>query len=148
MRLFSNIKLFIPLLVILSTLTLSCRREVEIDSVEKRIFIDSYQIGSYISGRELLVYDPSIHQIAVNSKRSSIRIQNDDQTVFINLRLEAMPKTIGVNILADVYLSVNRKVEEYKVVLECSKIENRQMWLWDRENLLGFIIPFPINTKL
>ena len=49
----------------------SCRRIVEIDSVEKGIFMDETEIGCYKDGHDYLVYDPLLHQLAL-SKRTTL----------------------------------------------------------------------------
>lgn len=123
----------------------SCIREVEIDSVEKGLFVESTQVGLYKDGKELLIYEEKIHQLSINSKRRIIRFQNDDQSTYCHLELETIPRSKGVNILATIAINMDDKKEDYTILLECSQIEGGNMWLWNKENKLGFIIPFPLR---
>jgi hypothetical protein len=132
--------IIIASLLIICFLT-SCRKEIVIDSVEKRLFLQESSVGCYKSARDYLIYNPSIHQISVNAKRNTVRLQTDDQKVFFNIQLENFPKSIGVNIPAKVYQGVDGVISEYTYLFECSKIEHGQIWLWNKEGKIGVIVP-------
>ena len=119
----------------------SCRRIVEIDSVEKGIFMDETEIGCYKDGHDYLVYDPLLHQLALNPKRHTLRLQTDKQMEFYHIDMESYPRTVGVTILADIHMMAGRESMEFTMAFECSKMESGKIWLWNKESKLGVIIP-------
>lgn len=133
---------YLLVLFVVSVLMVSCRgKEIVIDSVEKQLFLEEKRIGCYKDGGEYMVYSPKDHQISYNSRRNNIRFQTDTQDEFYNLKMESMPRTEGVNILGEVSVGSRGEINDFTFVFECSKIENRQIWLWNKENKIGVIIP-------
>ncbi|MBO7320908.1 MAG: hypothetical protein J6U80_03140 [Bacteroidales bacterium] len=134
---------FSLILIIISTAILSpsCRKVVEIDSVEKQLFLDEHIIGCYKDGHEFFVYNEKIHQMAINPIRHTVRLQDDTQSEYCHIRLESYPRSIGITILADLYVGENDGQSSYKLIFECSKVEDGKIWLWNKENKIGTIIP-------
>lgn len=112
-----------------------------VDSLEKELFLQKSVIGSYKDGHEYIVFDPNIHQIALNPKRHTFRIQNDRQDEYFHIEMDSYPRSLGVNIISSFVLKRGGENKEYSFVLECSKIEDGKLWLWSKENKLGIIIP-------
>jgi hypothetical protein len=136
-------KYFSLALIIISTaiLSSSCKKVVEIDSVEKQLFLDEHIIGCYKDGHEYFVYNEKIHQIAINPTRHTIRLQDYTQSEYCHIRLESYPRSIGITILADMSVGENDDQSSYKLIFECSKVEDGKIWLWNKENKIGTIIP-------
>lgn len=133
---------YISILFVTSLLLISCRgKEIVIDSLEKQLFLEETRVGCYKNGGEYMVYSPKVHQISYNFKRNNIRFQTDNQSEFYNLKMESMPRAEGVNILGEVSVGSRGEINDFTFVFECSKIENRQIWLWNKENKIGVIIP-------
>jgi hypothetical protein len=119
----------------------SCVREIEIDSVEKELFLGETELGCYKDGHDYMVYNPEMHQLAVNPKRHTVRIQSESQKDYCHLDMESYPRSIGVGIVSEFYISLGGSEDKYTFVFECSKMEYGKIWLWNKENKLGIIIP-------
>ena len=129
------------ILIFISVIFASCRRVVEIDSLEKKLFLEETVLGCYKDGHEYMVFQEGLHQMALNPKRHVIRIQSDDQKEYYHMDMESYPRSVGVNILADFSVSVEGSERGYTFVFECSRIDGGKMWLWNKENKLGITIP-------
>lgn len=127
---------------LLILLLFSCREnEVVIDSEEKRVFVESNQVGYHKGGRGVLLYDKEKHQIVVNSKRHLFRLQSDGQEEYINVTLEKMPRSKGDHIV--IYFNVFSTEDNisYTHRFECSKMSNDKIWFWNVESKEGIIMP-------
>ncbi len=131
----------VTIVIFLSILCISCRKVVEIDSLEKKLFLEETVMGCYKDGHEYMVYQEELHQMSLNPKRHVIRIQSEDQKEYYHMDMESYPRSVGVNILADFSVSVEGSERGYTFVFECSRIDGGKMWLWNKENKLGIIIP-------
>lgn len=129
------------LLSVLFLLSSCVGRKIEIDSKEKGEFLLKSDVGCYVRGGDLIVYDPLKHQLSVNVERGTFRIQTDMQNEFFHLELESLPKSIGVEILGNVVTGDNGALQEYAFLFECSKIENGKVWLWEKDDKIGVLIP-------
>lgn len=138
-----NIRRHFSLALAIATVILptSCRKVVEIDSVEKQLFLDEFVIGCYMDGHEYFVYNEKIHQVAINPIRHTVRLQDDTQSEYCHIKLESYPRSIGITILADMSIGESHGQSTYKLVFECSKVEDGKIWLWNKENKIGAIIP-------
>jgi hypothetical protein len=119
----------------------SCVRDIEIDSVEKELFLGETELGCYKDGHDYMVYNPEMHQLAVNPKRHTVRIQSESQKDYCHLDMESYPRSIGVGIVSEFHISLGGSEDKYTFVFECSKMEYGKIWLWNKENKLGIIIP-------
>ena len=134
-------RLVLVAILLISAIFSSCRREIEIDSVEKEIFLDETGIGCYKDGHDYLVYKPEMHQLAINPKRHTIRVQSEFQKEYYHLDMESYPRSIGVSIVSEFHFCLGGDEDNYTFVFECSKMEYGKIWLWNSENKLGVIIP-------
>lgn len=127
--------------ILLIVLLASCRKEIVIDSVEKGIFLEESELGCYKDGHDYVVYDPKLHQLALNPARHTVRLQTDNQEEYYHMSLESYPRSIGVNILADFHIKKGGQSVKYTFVFECSKIGDGKLWLWNKDSKLGVVIP-------
>ena len=143
MKMTTPIRRYFSLILAIATVILptSCRKVVEIDSVEKQLFLDEFVIGCYMDGHEYFVYNEKIHQVAINPIRHTVRLQDDTQSEYCHIKLESYPRSIGITILADMSIGESNGQSTYKLVFECSKVEDGKIWLWNKENKIGAIIP-------
>lgn len=119
----------------------SCRENIiEIDSVEKEIFLRESAEGIYKEGKALFLYREDYNQKAVNPRRVQYRIQTDEQDTCLNVTLEALPATPGVHVTTSVDYRSPGDLISSMTHLECSRMDNNKIWLWDRDKLIGIII--------
>lgn len=137
----NRIKCILPVIIFASTILQSCREKaIEIDSLEKEIFLRESREGIYKDGKPLFLYREAYDQKALNPKRIQYRIQTDEQDTCLNVALEALPGSPGVHITTSVdYRSPGELISNMSH-LECSRIENNRIWLWNKDNLTGIII--------
>ena len=113
---------------------------IQIDSIEKEVFLRESREGVYRNGKPLFQFDNGHHQKAVNSSRLQYRIQTDEQDTCLNVMLEALPKSAGVHITTSIdYRSPGELISGMNH-LECSRLEGKRLWLWSSDNLTGVII--------
>lgn len=119
----------------------SCRENViQIDSVEKKMFLQESLEGIYSNGAPLFQFKGTYHQKAVNSFRLQYRIQTDEQDTCLNIILDALPKSAGVHITTYVdYRSPGELISDMSH-FECSRIQDDRLWLWNSDNLTGIIM--------
>ncbi len=131
----------IMVLVMIPVLISSCHNDpVVIDSDEKMKFLESSAQGYYSNGVEIFIYKDTLHQRCLNINRRSFRIQTNTQDSCLSLILDNMPNNLGVHIMASVNYFDTSKQLSSKLLLECSKIEQNKIWLWDAHGKNGFII--------
>lgn len=119
----------------------SCNRLVEIDSLEKKLFLDEVQIGCFKDGHDYLVYNEAIHQLCINPRRHTFRLQSDNQEEYYHIDMESYPRYIGVSVIMTLDMCKGRESRNYTLLFECSKIEDGLIWLWNKESKLGIIVP-------
>lgn len=104
-------------------------------------FIAMSNEGIFYNGIILFEKDEDTHQISENPIRMIYRIQNDDQTVYVNFSLQSKvtqvgqatsinAKSVGINYFAS---------DSYDVVL--SQIKDGKAWYWCKDKNIGFLIP-------
>lgn len=126
------------ILVVTST---SCHRLVEIDSLEKQLFLEETQIGCFKDGHDYLVYSEAEHQLCINPRRHTFRIQSDNQFEYCHVDMESYPRYIGLSVILVLDICRENESVNYTLLFECSKIENGLIWLWNKESKLGIILP-------
>ena len=104
--------------------------------------LDSQQqtaCGVYKERTAVMKYDESKYQIAFNTARRSFRLQTDEQEKYVSCVLSAVPA-----LDAELTVSVRRKglvsLDEGDYVVKVLKVEGGKSWLWNEENLLGFLV--------
>ncbi len=128
-------------LILLASLS-SCERiKIVIDSEQKRAFLASEKEGYYRNDAAVLLFDEDLHQKSFNKKRKQFRLQSDDQNEFMNIEMEALPKSEGVHILTKFHYKTKGSGLSITLLLECSKLSDEKIWLWDKENKIGLIVP-------
>lgn len=137
----NRIKAILPVIILSAIALHSCRENIiEIDSLEKERFLREDQEGIYKNGKALFLYRESHNQKALNPQRIQYRIQTDEQDTCLNVALEALPGNTGVHITTSIdYRSPGELISNMSN-LECSRIENSRIWLWNKDNLTGIII--------
>ncbi|HIZ87153.1 MAG TPA: hypothetical protein IAC03_03210 [Candidatus Coprenecus pullistercoris] len=121
--------------------TASCREKViEIDSLEKEIFLMESDEGIYRNGEPLFLFRDDRHQKALNPDRIQYRIQTDEQDTCLNVTMEALPGSAGVHITTSIdYRSPGDPISSMSH-LECSRMADGRIWLWSPESLTGIIM--------
>lgn len=119
----------------------SCRENViEVDSLEKELFLKESAEGIYRNGTALFRYNEQRHQRAANPGRLQFRIQTDGQDTCLNVIMEAIPRNAGLHITTSIdYRSPGELISNMSH-LECSRIDGTKIWLWSRDNFTGIII--------
>lgn len=136
-----NTKLLAILLLTAALCTVSCReRYIEIDSMEKEMFLKETEEGIYKEGQPLFKYKESHHQKALNPKRIQYRIQTDEQDTCLNVTMEAVPGSAGLHITTSIdYRSPGELISSMSH-LECSRVADDKIWLWNSGSLTGVIL--------
>lgn len=136
-----RMKRILPVIIITVAIMHSCRENViEIDSLEKELFLRESQEGIYKEGKALFLYRESHNQKALNPKRIQYRIQTDEQDTCLNVALEALPESAGAYVTTSIdYRSPGELISNMSH-LECSRMEDSRIWLWNRDNLTGIIL--------
>ena len=119
----------------------SCNeRYIEIDSIEKELFLRESAEGIYKNGEPLFLYSTERHQKATNQRRVQYRIQTDEQDTCLNIILDAIPRNAGVHITTSIdYRSPGELISSMSH-LECSRADDDKLWLWSSGNLTGIIL--------
>ena len=129
--------------LILSTLVLavSCKEKaIEIDSLEKEIFLRETREGLYRNGKAMFLYQSELHQKATNPRRIQYRRQTDEQDTCLNVAMDALPESPGVHITTSIdYRSPGDLISNMSH-LECSRIYEDKIWLWNSGSLTGLIL--------
>lgn len=119
----------------------ACTDSVEIDSPEKEFFMNNETLGLYQMGKPIFTLNPARHQESFNINRKQYRIQTDEQDTCLNVILETYPKSLGVHISTMTDYRDPGNIITNITLLECSKIYDNKIWLWDKKSELGIIIP-------
>lgn len=119
----------------------SCNeRYIEIDSIEKELFLRESAEGIYKNGEPLFLYSAERHQKATNKRRVQYRIQTDEQDTCLNVTMEAIPENTGSYITTAIdYRSPGELISSMSL-LECSRRTDRYIWLWNSSSLTGIIL--------
>lgn len=119
----------------------ACRgRMIEIDSLEKEIFLGENREGVYRNGTPLFRFSEEHHQKAFNPSRLQYRIQTDEQDTCLNVTLDALPRSTGLHITTSIDYRSPGDLISSMTHLECSRINGDKLWLWSPESLTGIII--------
>jgi hypothetical protein len=138
----NNIVRYISVFSLAAILLLSSciHPEVIIDSPEKDSFLKMEVEGYYRGGVDFFTYNEYKHQRVSNISRNEFRIQTDSQSEYMNLVMESLPKSIGVNLLCEfTYHSDNDDIA-VTMLFECSKLTEDMIWLWFAEEKIGVIL--------
>lgn len=131
-------------LVALASLLLivSCKKGEESPKVpDMDDFISKQEAGLFGYGGFLLKYTPQECQIAVNVKRRQVRIQNDNQTNWINVHFSKFPFQTNEEIELELrYMSGGDEIV-HTTVMETVKASDNKFWLWDQTKNMGIIVP-------
>ena len=138
-----KMKVNIPaiLLAAIASGIISCRENViQIDSLEKELFLQENTEGVYRNGKPLFQFKETSHQKAVNSSRLQYRIQTDEQDTCLNIILDALPRSAGVHITTSIDYRSPGELISGMSHFECSRREENRLWLWSSDNLTGIIV--------
>ena len=119
----------------------SCREKaIEIDSLEKELFLREDAEGIYKDGKALFLFNQDRHQKALNSMRHQYRIQTDEQDTCLNVMVEALPETAGTYITTSIDFRSPGEPISNMSHLECSRVNQDKVWLWNSGSLTGLIL--------
>ena len=131
----------IPISLLLILCAASCReRAIEIDSLEKELFLREEAEGIYKDGKALFLFNQKLHQKAVNPKRIQYRIQTDEQDTCLNVIMGAIPETAGAHITTSIDFRSPGDLISSMNHLECSRVSTDKIWLWNSGSLTGLIL--------
>jgi len=125
----------------LGTFSSCTKNGVEIDSEEKKEFVNSNDIGLYHLGESYFLYDEYSMQLAISQKRHIVRIQTDSQNEYYSFMFENIPKNIGVHILVQCNSLCNGIKKQDITLMECTKLSDDYMWFWNKDEKKGIILP-------
>ena len=129
------------LFAILLLASVSCREEIAIDSLEKMLFMKQDTVGLYNLGDKTFKYNSQLHQQSYNLSRKQYRLQTDEQDSCLNVIFEKYPQNTGDIITTSLDYRDTRNIINHTVDYECSKIVHNQIWLWNKKDLVGIILP-------
>ena len=88
----------------------------------------------------MFLYQSELHQKATNPRRIQYRIQTDEQDTCLNVTMDALPESPGVHITTSIdYRSPGDLISNMSH-LECSRIYEDKIWLWNSGSLTGLIL--------
>lgn len=133
---------FIFLFAVMALFPVSCRERhvVRVDSPEKVSFLEETECGLYVEGHPVFVYDRDRHQKASNPQRRQGRIQTNEQDTCLNVVLECIPESPEDGITAVLEYFGAASIRSEHLVVECSKVAGRKLWLWSAEDRTGIIM--------
>ena len=131
---------FISSLMIILCATSCGEKAIEIDSLEKELFLREEAEGIYKDGKALFLFNQERHQKAVNSNRIQCRIQTDEQDTCLNVTMATVPETAGAHITTSIDFRSPGELRSNMSHLECSRISADKIWLWNSGNLTGIIV--------
>ncbi|MGM9776435.1 MAG: hypothetical protein ACI3ZG_06680 [Candidatus Coprenecus sp.] len=121
---------------------ISCRRteNIIVDSVEMSEFL-LLKTPCYIVNEELM-YEYDIHrdQFSFNYARNCFRFFTPNQESFLCCVLSLIPKKEGEMTQARIIFGDKEKRNDTTTQMQCCKIENNYIWLWDRMGKKGLVL--------
>lgn len=115
------------------------------DSPKKPMVLDDFirkqECGLVGYGGYLFKYSDAECQLSINARRRQVRMQNDDQTDYVQVVFGKMPG--NGDMASDVQLRYKVGSDEISFVgrMEIVKSSNAKVWLWDEGRSLGVILP-------
>lgn len=127
--------------VSLALLFAGCRKDSPEKPVELDDFIRKQECGLVGYGGYLFKYSDTDCQLSINARRRQVRMQNDDQTDYVQVVFGRMPGNGDVS--SDVYIRYRVGSDEIAVAgrMEIVRSSNAKVWLWDGGRQLGVILP-------
>lgn len=121
---------------------ISCRRteNIIVDSVEMSEFL-LLKTPCYIVKEELM-YEYDIHrdQFSFNYARNCFRFFTPNQESFLCCVLSPIPKKEGEMTQVRIIFGDKEKRNESTTQMQCCKIENNYIWLWDHMGKKGLVL--------
>ena len=121
---------------------ISCRRteNIIVDSVEMSEFL-LLKTPCYIVKEELM-YEYDIHrdQFSFNYARNCFRFFTPNQESFLCCVLSPIPKKEGEMTQVRIIFGDKEKRNESTTQMQCCKIENNYIWLWDQMGKKGLVL--------
>lgn len=128
--------------VILLVLGTSCKKNGVPDEYEQMgDFIKKEKLGFFGYGGYLFKYSEEECQIAINSRRRQIRMQNDNQLDYVNVKFAKVPNSTDAEISVELRYKVGSDEIQAAVQMEIVKMGDGKIWLWNREKKGGLILP-------
>lgn len=125
----------------------SCRKDNggKGDIMELEDFVEKRECGLVGYGGYLFKYSEKNCQISVNLRRKYLRMQNDMQTDYVHAEFDAMPYETGKNVMVGMRYKVSTDEIVNSVPMTAVRVSADKVWLWNEENRIGLIIPFPVQ---
>ncbi len=104
-------------------------------------FLKKEQAGLYGMGGYLFRYSQENCQISVNKRRLSVRLQNDNQSNYVHIKLSGFPATPKEKIEVGLSYNVGGEDLQDNCIMEVVNCGTDKMWLWDNKKHTGLILP-------
>lgn len=118
----------------------SCKDEIQDHQVlTKDNFQNQTTCGIYSRSETLFAFDENIHQYAFNQSMNSFRIQTDDQSSYLVLRLSKTPK-IGDKVILTVQAQGIKTIRTGRFYVEVMRHDSEGTWLWDERHQQGYLL--------
>lgn len=130
------------LAILASLVLLCCKKNEEPEGIANvNEFLAKKEAGIFGYGGFLFKYNPQDCQISVNVKRHQVRLQNDNQTNWLQVHLTKFPSSKGETIELELrYMSGGDEIVN-RTAMETVKTDDGKFWLWDQKNNMGIILP-------
>lgn len=130
------------MILLLVVALVGCKQRMSLEEQTRNSFLSkSAAEGAYAGETPVMTYDEYQHQIATNAERLSLRIQNDDQSQYLMLKLSDPPKSVGQMLSIEVQSLAVDGIDAKTYSVEYKKTDMKMMWFWSKTDMVGFVIP-------
>lgn len=115
------------------------------DSPKRPLVLDDFirkeECGLVGYGGYLFKYSQEDCQLSINARRKQVRMQNDDQTDYVQVVFSRMPGKGDFS--SDVHLWYKLGADEITSVgkMDIVRFSDSKVWLWDNGRNIGVILP-------
>lgn len=111
------------------------------NSPTERDFLEKQDTGLFGYGGFLFKYSPENCQISFNRKRRQLRLQNDSQSGYLNVIFGKFPSDGETETEVEIRYKSGGDEIVHSEIMEILENNGNKIWLWDRKNKLGVILP-------
>lgn len=101
--------------------------------------IEKEVLGLYVNGKDVLVYDRTLHQYAFNTKRNTFRIQNSAQNRLFVCEMSETP-SVGKEVEVVITTKGISNFKDASIEMEVLKETDGRVWLYDSESKTGLVV--------
>lgn len=117
----------------------SCKDIVKPQEPSALFIENNSAYGLYVDGRQVFVFDESLHQTSLSDNQ--FRIQTDAQDKYFNIKFVAIPSQIGQSTNATITANGLSNITNGPYLMVLKKLDADRLWLWIDSKKLGAIIP-------